>query len=161
MKKAVCLLCVATFALTWAAAAGAASISEDVVQHWLRGLEIPGFKRTGVYNEFHPDDGNLAATFTAKNKLLFVSVVDLSRKSEYGFKRNAREMVAHGAKTFLKEYTIQDRKWYGDATTYPIIAADLSPNIKLVLMGYQGVSLDELPGLAEGLPMESLVQAAH
>ncbi|CAM2058166.1 hypothetical protein DSUL_60089 [Desulfovibrionales bacterium] len=84
----------------------------------------------------------------------------LTRKSRFGFKRNAQDMVEHGAKRLIKQQQLKGRTWWSDNTTYPIAAADITQNIKLTIMGYQGVLMIDLPALIEMLPIELLTSYA-
>jgi hypothetical protein len=136
------------------------TIYETEVREWFKTVKFSGYRQESLFNEFHPDDGNLVAIYKNGSKLLYVSYVDHKRMSPFGFKRSAKEMVTNGGKRLAQTYDVKGWKWYGDATSKPIVAADVSPTIKVVLLGYSGLSLGDLQKLAEDVPLDPLAKQA-
>ncbi len=138
------------------------SIAEADVRAWFKTVHFPGFAMIALDSEFHPDEGNLLAKYRdKKRRMLFLSYIDHKRMSPYGFRRSAKEMISIGCKKPLREFPVKGRTWYGDDTSGPIIATDVTPSVKLVLLGQQGMTLDELPKLVEGFSLDSLIAAAR
>lgn len=136
------------------------TIYETQVREWFKTLKFSGFRQESLFNEFHPDDGNLVAIYKNGSKLLYVSYVDHKRMSPFGFKRTAKEMVTNGGKRLAQTYDVKGWKWYGDATSKPIVAADAAPTVKVVLLGYSGLNLDDLQKLAADVPLDGLAKLA-
>ena len=138
------------------------AISERDVRKWFKTVRFKGYKQVSLYHEFHPVEGNLLALYQGKSKeQMFLSYVDNNRKDPvYGFKRGAKEIISNGVSAPVRQRTINDRVWYGREGDEPIIAVDVTPEVKLVLMGFAELSLEDLFSLAESLDIESLAKAA-
>jgi hypothetical protein len=134
------------------------TIYENEVRDWFKSLKFSGFKQESIFNEFHPDDGNLVATYKNGAKMLYVSYVDHNRMSPFGFKRTAKDMVAAGNKRDAQTFEVKGWKWHGDAGAKPLIAVDVAPTVKVVLLGYNGLSLGDLQKFATDVPLDSLAK---
>jgi len=136
------------------------TIAENEVRVWIKTLKFSGYRLDTVFNEFHPDDGNLVATFKNGAKMLYVSYVDHNRMSPFGFKRGAKDMVTVGTKRTAKDFDIKGWKWHGDDASKPILAADVALTVKIVLLGYSGLNLADMQKLALEVPLDNLAKLA-
>lgn len=140
---------------------GHPAIYEADVRDWFKKVNFPGYRQVSIYSEFHPDDGCLVARYAAKGgRMLYLSYIDNQRMSQFGIARSAREMVAVGCAGQVREFEIAGRTWYGDDTTKPTLGLDVSPNVKILLMGYENLDLQSLVELAEKLALEALAAKA-
>ncbi len=138
-----------------------ATIGEAEVREWFARVSFPDFTFNSLSNEFHPDDGNLLATYkSGPKRMVYLSYVDNVRMSRYAFPRSAREIVSVGNARGIKKIQSKGRTWYCAASPMPIMATDIDPNVKVVLVGYSGVPLKQLIGLAPDLPMDMLAHFA-
>jgi len=139
------------------------TIAEQDVRKWFKTVELKGYAQVSLYNEFHPIDGCLVARFEGgKGRVLFLSFVDNKRKDpEFGIKRTAREIISVGAKGLVNRWVIKGRAWYGDDTSGPVMAVDVNKEVKLVLLGFSGLCLDDLPPLAAALKLDALAKSAR
>lgn len=137
------------------------TIGEGEVRQWFAMVKIPDFRFSSLSNEFHPDDGNLLATYTGgSGRMIYLSYVDNVRMSRYAFPRSAKEIVRAGNGGGVQRFECKGWKWFGASAPMPILAADVGPNVKVVLVGYSGVPLKDLAAIASGLPMQALAQFA-
>ncbi len=138
------------------------AISEAAVRAWFRSVRFPGFTMASLFSEFHPLNGNLVASYKAgQGKEILLSYVDHRRMDPvYGLPRDAKQMVSTGAQSPVSEQPLDGRTLYGAMTSYPIVAVDVTHEVKLALMGYRGVTLEELTGLAAKMPVAALAREA-
>jgi hypothetical protein len=139
---------------------GAPVIYEADVRDWFKKVRFPGYRQISIYSEFHPDDGSLVARYAKGGHVLYLSYIDNQRMSQFGIARSAREMVAVGCAGEVREFEIAGRTWYGDDTTKPTLGLDVSPNVKILLMGYENLDLQSLVEIAEKLPVDALAAKA-
>ncbi len=137
------------------------TIGEAEVRQWFSLVSFPQYKFDTLSHEFHPDDGNLLATYKSGSRhLLYVSYVDNVRMSRYAFPRNAEEIVSVGKKSDVEVFERNGWTWFAATSPMPIMAVDVSPTVKVVLVGYTGIPLQDLVKLAEKLPLDKLAQFA-
>lgn len=138
-----------------------ATIGEAEVRQWFAKVSLPGFRFNSLSNEFHPDDGNLLATYkNGPKRMVYLSYVDNVRMSRFAFPRSAEEIVSVGNGGNVEVFQRNGWTWFGAASPLPILAADVTPNVKVVLVGYSGVPLKELAGLTGALPLNMLAHFA-
>ncbi|WP_460031574.1 hypothetical protein [Megalodesulfovibrio paquesii] len=137
------------------------SIPEEAVRKWFATVKLPGFKQVSLYHEFHPVDGSLVARYEGGGKVVYLSFIDNVRKDPtYGFRRDAKTMAQVGGKLPPASKEIAGARWHGnDSTPSPVVALDVSQDVKILLVGYEHVSLDELYALAGSLTFDILKQA--
>lgn len=137
------------------------SIPEEAVRKWFATVKLPGFKQVSLYHEFHPVDGSLVARYEAPGKVVYVSYIDNVRKDPtYGFRRDAKTMAQVGGKMPPTSKDVAGVTWHGnDSTPSPVATLDLSQEVKILLVGYENVTLDELYALAGGISFDILKRA--
>lgn len=137
------------------------NIPEEAVRKWFAAVKLPGFKQVSLYHEFHPVDGSLVARYEGAGKVVYLSFIDNVRKDPtYGFRRDAKTMAQVGGKMPPTSKDVAGVKWYGnDTTPSPVAVLDLSQDVKILLVGYENVPLDELYALAGGISFDILKRA--
>lgn len=139
------------------------AVGEPDVRKWFSQVKLAGFKQQSLFCEFHPIDGSLVGVYkAAPDKMLYLAFVDNKRKDpDFGFSRNAHEIVSISAKKPPKTFEFAGRKWFGDDSTgAPIIAVDVTKDVKVEIIGHQNVSLAELAALAKDVPLDPLAKVA-
>lgn len=142
------------------------TIPEPAVRQWFNAVKLPGFRQVTLYHEFQPVDGKLVARFEGtgphQGDVVYLSFTDNIRKDPtYGFPRDAKTMAEIGGSKPPTEKTLRGKAWYGnDTTPSPLVATDLSPEVKVMLMGYTGVDMEALFTLADAISLE-ILEAAH
>ncbi len=137
------------------------TIGEGEVRQWFSMVSFPHFKFDTLSHEFHPDDGNLLATYkNGPRHLLYLSYVDNVRMSRYAFPRSAEEIVSVGKGDAVEVFERNGWTWFAATSPLPIMAVDVTPTVKVVLVGYEGVPLKDLTKLAATLPLNKLAQFA-
>ncbi len=139
---------------------GAPKIGGQAVRDWFARVSFPGYRRLSIFSEFHPDEGSFVARYGKKDRILYLSYIDNQRMSQFGLARSAKEILETGRAGLPQSISIQGRTWYGVNAEQPLLAVDVSGDVKLVLMGYQGLKLDDLRKLAESVPVEILERQA-
>lgn len=139
------------------------SVPEQMVRKWFETVKFPGYKQVSLYHEFHPVDGSLVARYEGGGKVVYLSFIDNIRKDPtYGFKRDAKTMAQVGGKLPPASRAVNGLTWFGnDSTPSPVIALDVTDQVKLLLMGYEKAPLEELYVLAATLNIEMLKKAAN
>ncbi len=137
---------------------GTPVLSEAGVRGWFKKVSFTGYRRISIFNEFHPDDGSLVARYRKGSRMLYLTYIDNQRMSQYGFARTAREMIEVGSNGLAREIEIKGRTWYGDDTTKPTLGIDVSPDVRLLLMGYEHLGMEDLEKLAREVPVDALAK---
>lgn len=131
------------------------------VRDWFATVRFKGWRRLSIFSEFHPDEGSFVARYGKGAKVFYLSYIDNQRMSQFGLRRDAREMLQVGRSALPREQSVAGRTWYAVEDDHPLLATDVTEDIKLVLMGYQGVKLEELLELAAALPVDALKTKAE
>ncbi|TVM19945.1 hypothetical protein DPQ33_01595 [Oceanidesulfovibrio indonesiensis] len=142
------------------------TIGEPVVRQWFDSISMEGFRRVALFHEFHPIDGSLVGRYAGTGKrngaMVFVTYMDEERKDpKYGMFRTAKEMVSVGARGWIERRVLGGRVWFGDDSDKPTVATDMGPKVRVVLMSYDGVSLEELFALADSMELSILENALN
>lgn len=140
---------------------GHPKIDGQGVRDWFGNVSLPGWRRLSIFSEFHPDEGSFVARYGKGQKVLYLSYIDNQRMSQFGLKRSAREILQTGRAGLPESRNIEGRTWYAVKDSRPLLATDVTRDVKLVLMGYQGLSLDDLVSLAPQLPVDALQKMAE
>ena len=135
---------------------GNPQISHKAVRDWFATVQFKGYKRLSIFSEFHPDEGSLVARFGKGPQVFYLSYIDNQRMSQFGLPRSAEEILCTGENTRPETATIQGETWYCRAEAQPLLAVDVTGDVKLLFMGYQGLTLEDLQALAEELPLQAL-----
>jgi len=135
---------------------GHPKVDGQEVRDWFSMVSFPGWKRLSIFSEFHPDEGSFVARYGKGPKILYLSYIDNQRMSQFGLQRSAVEILQTGRKGRPDAEEIAGLTWYGVDDEQPLLAVDVTEDVKLVLMGYQGLDLDELKTMAKALPVEAL-----
>lgn len=134
------------------------SVTENDVRLWFKALKFKGLHFSDLWTEFHPDDGSLQATYFKGDKRLIVTYVDQERLSRFGIPRNAAQLASVGLKAMPRTHKVGDFIWYSGNGYKPLLAVDVSPRVKVMLLGYSGLSIADLVKLAEDMKLEMLVE---
>lgn len=126
------------------------------VRDWFATVSFPGWRQLSIFSEFHPDEGSFVARYGKGPQVLYLSYIDNQRMSQFGLRRSARELLQAGRSSLPEGHQIKNRTWYGVQDDRPLLAVDVTKDIKLVLMGYKGLDLEDLVGLAPSLPVDKL-----
>ncbi len=140
------------------------TIGEGVVRQWFDAVQLEDFRRVSLYHEFQPIDGNLAARYEGKGErkgaVLYLSYVDNERKDPlYGMFRTAYEIASVGD-GLVRRRRVADRVWYGSTVDKPTAVTDVGKKVRVVVMGYEGLTMEDVFAVAEGLDLSILETAA-
>jgi len=135
---------------------GHPKINGQGVRDWFAKVSFPGWRRLSIFSEFHPDEGSFVARYGKGQKVFYLSYIDNQRMSQFGLQRSASEILHTGRSGVPQTREIEGRTWYAVDDSRPLLALDVTGDVKLVLMGYQGLSLDDLLDLAPQLPVDAL-----
>ncbi|MFW5734152.1 MAG: hypothetical protein ACOCWR_03735 [Oceanidesulfovibrio sp.] len=140
------------------------TIGEPVVRQWFDAISLQGFRRVALFHEFHPIDGSLVGRYAGTGEragaMVFVTYMDEERKDPtFGMFRTAKEIISVGARGLIERRHFSGRVWFGDDSDRPTVATDIGPKVRVVLMSYEGVDLEELFEIAESLDLSILEKA--
>lgn len=139
---------------------GHPKIDGQGVRDWFATVRFPGWRRLSIFSEFHPDEGSFVARYGKGPKVLYLSYIDNQRMSQFGLRRDARELLQTGRQGLPAKQEISGVTWYAVDAEQPLLAADVTKDVKLLLMGYQGLELADLEALAKALPVNELRERA-
>lgn len=140
---------------------GMPKIDGQQVRDWFGSIKLPGWRRLSIFSEFHPDEGSFVARYGKKNKILYLSYIDNQRMSQFGLPRTAREMLMVGRSSLPQTVELEGRKWYAQKGEQPMLATDATADVRVLLMGYRDLKIEELEELALQLPVGKLKEMSQ